>query len=188
MKLFLIFVAAALFTSCSFEKYYLASFQRTAHPYDQMTFSELMKKYMDKEKSVTPSIEGIYSVSSVVMKKSKGLFSSVEKERMVDQKNHYAQVAVIRDNAKNNREYIEIPIDKNYLPAYPIRGEFTTLSEGNILVLKHFESRGHVLTYAFTYDRDKDMLEGVRTETSGNVTYTYKLTFVKLYPKPSGGQ
>jgi hypothetical protein len=44
------------------------------------------------------------------------------------------------------------------------------------------------MTYSFTYDRDKDILEGIRIETSGNVTYTYKLTFAKLYPKPGIAQ
>lgn len=173
--------------ACSFEKYYLASHQRVVRPYEQINFPELMKKYMDKEKS-SDGIEGIYSVSSLILKKSKGLFSSVEKEKTIDQKEHYAQVAIIRDKARNNREYIEIPIDKNYVPSYSIRGEFTTLSEGNIIVLKHFEPKGKVLMYAFTYDHEKDILEGIRTETSGSVTYTYKLTFVKLYPKSAMAQ
>jgi hypothetical protein len=169
--------------SCSIEKLYLAKHEMTKRQYEQINFAELMKKYMDKEKTSDGNIEGIYSVSSLILKKSKGLFSSVEKEKAVDQKDHYAQVAIIQDKARNNREYIEIPIDKNYMPSYSIRGEFTTLSEGNILVLKHFEPKGKVLMYAFTYDREKDILEGIRTETNGGVTYTYKLTFVKLYPK-----
>ncbi len=173
---------ALLCNACSLEKYYLASHQRVIRPYEQINFPELMKKYMDKSNS-PDGVEGIYSVSSVVLKKSKGLFSSVEKEKTVDQKDHYAQVAIIRDNARNNREYVEIPMDKSYLPSYSVRGELTTLSEGNIIVLKHFEPKGKVLMYAFTYDHEKDILEGVRTETSGNTTYTYKLTFVKLYPK-----
>ena len=182
MKLFLFF-SLALF-SCSIEKIYQASAARTQHPYEQINFAELMKKYMDKNASGQENIEGIYSVSGVVLKKNKGLFSSEEKERTVFQKDHYARVAVIRDNARNNREFIEVPIDKNYLPSYSIRGEFTTLSEGNVLVLKHFEPKGHDLIYSFVFDKEKDILEGIRTETKGGVTYTYKLTFVKLYPKP----
>lgn len=169
--------------SCSIEKIYQASTLRSKQLYEQISFVELMKKYMDKEKSGQGNVEGIYSVSSLILKKSKGLFSSEEKERTVDQKEHYAQVAVIRDDARNNREFVEIPIDKNYLSSYPIRGEFTALSEGNVLVLKHFEPKGKMLIYSFVYDKDKDILEGIRTETSGNVTYTYKLIFVKLYPK-----
>ncbi len=188
MKIILIPVLVLLCGACSFEKYYLSRHQKVMTPYEQINFIELMKKYIDKDKPNPGNIEGIYSVSSLILKKSKGLFSSVEKEKTIDQKDHYAQVAIIRDHARNNREYIEIPIDKNYMPSYSIRGEFTALSEGNILVLKHFEPRGKVLSYAFTYDHEKDILEGIRTETNGNVTYTYKLTFVKLYPKMATAQ
>ena len=151
-----------------------------------MTFIELAKKYMDKDVSGQESIEGIYSVSASATKRSKGLFSSVEKEKTLDQKENYAMVAIIRDHSKNNREYIEIPIDKENMYSYPIRGEFTSLAEGNILMLKHFEPKGKILNYSFVYDEQKNMLEGIRTETStGGATYTYKLTFLKVYPKSS---
>jgi len=169
--------------SCSIDKLYRLK-QQSKSPYEQITFVELAKKYMDKDGTGQKSIEGIYSVSASATKKSKGLFSSVEKEKTLGQKDHYAQVAIIRDNLRNNREFVEIPIDKNYLPSYSIRGEFTTISDGNIIVLKHFEPKGRVLTYSFSFDEDKEMLEGIRTETSGGTTYTYKLTFLKLYPKP----
>lgn len=57
------------------------------------------------------------------------------------------------------------------------------MSDGNILVLKHFEPKGVVLTYSLTFDANHELLEGVRTETKGGRTFTYKLTYVKLYPK-----
>ncbi|MBI1769073.1 MAG: hypothetical protein HY015_03860 [Bacteroidetes bacterium] len=152
--------------------------------YEQITFIELMKKYMDKDISGQKSIEGIYSVSASATKKSKGLFSSTEKEKTLDQKENYAMVAIISDHSKNNREYIEIPMDKDNLYSYPIRGEFTTASDGNILVLKHFEPKGKILSYSIAFDQEKDILEGIRTESSGGTTRTYKLTFLKMYPKP----
>ena len=156
-------------------------------PYDQITFIDLVKKYVDKETSGQRSIEGIYSVSASAVKKGKGLFSSTEKEKTIDQKDNYAMVAIIKENTKSGRDYIEIPIDKDKLNAYPIRGELTAASDGNILVLKHFEPKGKILTYTLTYDQDKDILEGIRTETSssGGTTWTYKVVFLKMYPKPS---
>jgi hypothetical protein len=157
--------------------------QQAKSPYEQITFVELMKKYMDKDVSGKGNIEGIYSVSASATKKSKGLFSSVEKEKILEQKENYAMVAIISDKAMNNREYVEVPIDKDNLYSYPIRGEFTTLSEGNILMLKHFEPKGKTLSYSLVYDDQKDMIEGIRTETSGGTTYIYKLTFLKVYPK-----
>lgn len=183
MKSVLISIFLLTLSSCSLEKLYSLRQQRTLSSFEQLNFVELTRKYIDKQKADPANLEGIYSVTSIVMKKSKGLFATEERERVIDQKDHYAQVAVIRDNSRNNREYIEVPVDKTTNATYSVRGEFTTMSEGNILVLKHFEPKGKVLNYAFTYDHDKDILEGIRTETSGSVTYTYKLIFVRLYPK-----
>lgn len=181
MKRFLILPVLLALCSCSVRQMYQAKTQQLS--YEQINFVDLVKKYVTKGKP-GHGIEGIYSVSIVVLKRNKGLFASEEKERIIEQKEHYAQVAIIQDNARNNREYIEVPVDKNNQTSYSVRGELTTLSEGNILVLKHFEPKGKTLTYSFTYDKEKDILEGIRTETNGrNVTYTYKLNFVKLYPK-----
>lgn len=189
MKLTFILIAFSL-GSCSFQKMYQAGKVRIPQPYEQINFIDLVKKYITKDnKSGARSIEGIYSVSVTVYKRSKGLFASEERERIIEQKEHYAQVAIIKDNTRNNREFIEVPVDKNDLSSYSVRGELTTLAEGNILVLKHFEPKGKALTYSFTYDKEKDILEGIRTETNGrNVTYTYKLNFVKLYPKENSDQ
>jgi len=184
MSRFLAVSVLLALSSCSLQKLQQANANRIQHSsYEQINFVDLVKKYVTKSKP-GQGIEGIYSVSIVVLKRSKGLFASEEKERVIEQKEHYARIAIIQDNARNNREYIEIPVDKDTQASYSVRGEFTTLAEGNILVLKHFEPKGKTLTYSFTYDSDKDILEGIRTETNGrNVTYTYKLNFVKLYPK-----
>jgi hypothetical protein len=172
-------------SSCTFQT--LKSLQNRSKmvmsSYEQINFVELMRRYVSKEKAGRYDIEGIYSVSISVLKKNKPLFSSEFKEKEVERKENYAQVAIIRDNSRNNREYIEIPLDKANEPSYSVRGEFTGMSSGNVLVLKHFEPKGRILNYQFAYDEGKEILEGISTETSGNVTYTYKLTFVKLYPK-----
>ncbi|HTH56790.1 MAG TPA: hypothetical protein VL728_12150 [Cyclobacteriaceae bacterium] len=153
-------------------------------PYEQITFVDLLKKYMDKDASMPNNIEGIYSVSASAQKKSKPLFSSTEREKTIDQRDNYAVVAIVRDNSKNSREYIEVPIDRDNLFSYPVRGELTAASGGNILVLKHFEPKGKILTYTLAYDYEKDIVEGIRTETSGSVVRTYKIVYLKLYPKP----
>jgi hypothetical protein len=154
-------------------------------PYEKITFIDLLKRYMEKDASKQDNIEGIYSVSASALKKNKPLFSSTEKERTIEQRENYAMVAIIRDNTKNSREYIEVPIDKDNQLSYPIRGEINAASDGNILVLKHFEPKGKILTYTLAYDYDKNIIEGIRTESSGNTTRTYKIVYLKLYPKPS---
>ncbi|MBK5277651.1 MAG: hypothetical protein JJE09_02190 [Bacteroidia bacterium] len=156
---------------------------RKVHPYEQIDFSEVVKRYFAKDETSVGTIEGIYSVSSLITKKGKGALSSNEKERVVERKENYSEVAIIRDSKNSGREYLEVPLDKDYVPSYSIRGEFTGMTEGNILVYKHFESRGRIFSYTFTYDKAHDILEGVRTENDGGFTVTYKLTYLKLFPK-----
>ena len=171
---------------CSIEK---LNAQQTKPPYEQITFVELVRKYVEKDASRKDSIEGIYSVSASATKESKRLFSSARKEKTLDQKDNYAVVAIISDGSKNSRDYIEVPIDKDNLISYPIRGELTTSTDGNVLMFKHFEPKGKILSYSLVYDRQKNMIEGIRTETSsGGAIYTYKITFQKVLPKATSGK
>jgi hypothetical protein len=172
--------------SCSFEKLYQMRQARRVSAYEQIAFGEILNRYLSKEKTSVGTVEGIYSVSSTVTKKGKPFLSSTEKIRTLDYDENYSKVAIIRDQNRPGREYIEIPIDKNFLPTYSVRGEFTGMSEGNILVYNHFESRGRKTSYTFTYDKAHDILEGVRTENNGQSTLTYKLTYLKLFPKSGG--
>lgn len=157
--------------------------KQKVNPYEQIDFRAMVDRYMNKDATSVGTIEGIYSVSSLVTKKGKGLLSSTEKEKVVERKENYSKVAIIRDSGNANREYLEVPLDKDFLPTYSIRGEFTNVADGNIMVYKHFESRGRILSYTFSYDKQRDMLEGVRTENEGNFTVTYNLTYLKLSPK-----
>jgi hypothetical protein len=172
-----------IFQSCSVDKLYQLKHNRKSYGFEQVDFDDIAKLYMGKNKSSEGSIEGIYSVSSIIIKKGKGFLSDTEKEKVMDRRENYSKVAIFKDRDKSDREYFEVSIDKEKLPSYSIRGEFNKVSEGNILVYKHFEPRGKILTYTFTYDGDKDILEGIRTEASGNYTITYKLTYLKLFPK-----
>jgi hypothetical protein len=152
-------------------------------PYEQIEFTDLVKRYFNKDKSSIGTIEGIYSVSSLITKKGKGLLSSKEKEKVVDRNENYSKVAIIYDHHSPDREYLEVPIDNDHQVSYSIRGEFTGMSEGNIIIYKHLEARGKTLSYTFTYDKARDILEGIRTENNGSFTFTYTLTYLKLFPK-----
>ena len=184
MKKFTLIVLLFLIaTSCSFEKLYKMQQRRKLNPYEQIEFGELAKLYFSKDQTSVGTIEGIYSVSSLVTKKGKGMLSSTEKEKTVERNENYSTVAIIHDGQNLNRDFMEIPLDKDFLPSYSIRGEFTGLTEGNMMVYKQLESRGRESSYTFMYDKSRDILEGVRTENEGNFTYTYKLTYLKLFPK-----
>ena len=175
---------SGLFSSCSIETLYRMQQRRKIFRYEQVNFQDLAHLYMNKNSSSVGTVEGIYSVTSIVTKKGKGLLSNTEKEKVVSRDENHLKVAIIRD-PKNGREYIEVPLrDTNY-PSYDIKGEFTSMSDGNILVYKQFESRGRSTSYTFTFDKGRDILEGIRTDNSGNFEYTYKLTYLKLSPKAS---
>ncbi len=178
-----IVLLSTLFISCSMEKLYTMKQNRKVYPFEQVNFHELVQRYMNKENSSIGTIEGIYSVSLVVTKKGKGLLSSVEKEKVMERKENYSKVAIIRDTGDANREYFEVSMDNESLPSYSIRGEFTRMTEANILIYKRLEPRGKTSNYTFTYDYSRDMLEGVRKENSGQAEYTYNLTYIKLHPK-----
>jgi len=178
-----IVLLSILSISCSMEKLYTMKQNRKVYPFEQVNFHELVQRYMSKENSSIGTIEGIYSVSLVVTKKGKGLLSSVEKEKVMERKENYSKVAIIRDSGDANREYFEVSLDNESLPSYSVRGEFTRMTEANILIYKRLEPRGKTTTYTFTYDYSRDMLEGVRKENSGQAEYTYNLTYIKLHPK-----
>ena len=149
--------------------------------FEQVDFHQLMKRYMSKEHSSEGDIEGIYSVSVVIEKRSKPLFSSKQQERVVERKENYATVAILRDH-RSKREFMEISLEKEKQPSYPVRGEFTAMNDANIMIYKHFEPKGKNTTYTFSFDKDKDMLEGIRTEVIGKTEFTYKLVYLKLQP------
>lgn len=178
-----VLIALVLLSSCSVDKLYQARQQRKVGSFEQVGFEDLARIYVDKQ--TADEVEGIYSVSGLIIKKSKTFLTGEDKEKIVEQKDNYSKVAIFRDQQKSDREYFEVSLDKKGLPSYSVRGEFNKVTEGNILVYKHFEPRNKVLNYTFTYDAEKNMLEGIRTETSGNTTITYKLTYLKLFPKKS---
>jgi hypothetical protein len=158
-------------------------------PLEQVNLEEMVERYMAKDQTSVGTIEGIYSVSSVVTKKGKAVFSAREKERITDRRENYSKVAIIRDHSEAGREYIEIVIDKGYQFSYPVYGEFSAMAESNLLLYKHYDSRARSSSYTFTYDKAKDVLEGIRTDNAGNNrTVTYKLTYIKLSPKAASLQ
>jgi hypothetical protein len=148
--------------------------------YEQIDFHDLVKRYMNKDPLRADDLEGIYSVSMVVSKKGKGILSATEKDKIAERKENYVQVAIFKDVETGNREYIEVPLNKKYLPSYSIQGEFSRMADANILIYKKYESRGRVTAYTFTFDRSRNILEGVRKENNGQFEYTYQLTYVKL--------
>jgi hypothetical protein len=168
-------------SGCSIDKAYTARQKHKAYPFEQVDFHFMVDRYLNKDQPSVGTIEGIYSVSSIVTKKGRG-FVGPGKEKVKAQEEHYSKVAIIRDDRNPEREYIEVSLNREKLPSFSIVGEFKELSESNLLMYNHFEARGKTTSFTFSYDKVKDILEGVRTEAVNNAIITYKLTYVKLEP------
>ncbi len=175
-----IFIAALLLSGCSIDKLYQKK-QTRSSPFEQIDFQALVKGYLKKDKS--NAIEGIYSVSGSVTKKGKGFMGSPEKEKITDRKDNYALVAILRDPGETGRDFIELSLDKEFQPTYSIVGQFTTTPGGNLLLYRHLDAKNKNSSFTFTADQHGDILEGVRVDNGGNTTITYRLTYVKTYPK-----
>jgi hypothetical protein len=156
--------------------------------YEKINFEGLMRRYLVKQPSVSSkSIEGIYNVSCIITKRSKGILSGDEKEKAVERKDNYAKVAILKDNLGTSREYIEVSLDSKFTTHFPIVGEFNSLSEGNGFIYKHIEPNGDVSSFTFA-NEENDILEGVMSEMQGRKTITYKMTYLKVFPKGGSEQ
>lgn len=181
---FLLIIFVLLLSGCSFETLYKMRQRQKVYSLEQIDLQKMVSVYMNKNQTSVGTVEGIYSVSGLVTRSGKSLLGGEDKDKVVDRKENYAKVAIIRDPNNSSREYFELLLDKEYSVSLSVIGEFSGMSDANVLVYKHFENKGKSFeTYTFAYDSDKGILEGVRTENKGNVTITYKLTYLKILPK-----
>jgi hypothetical protein len=144
----------------------------------QMNFQDLINRYMQKD--ANNSIEGVYTVSGIVIKKKNNLLGK-QKEKTTDRKENYATVAILREQGGPN--YIELSLNKQNQTSYSIIGEFQETKTGSILVYKHYVPKGQDTSFTFTWDEKGEMLEGIRVDNEGGTEVTYKLTYIKLKPE-----
>ena len=150
--------------------------------YEVVDFEGVIKRYLGKDIAPLSPIEGIYSVTCVITKRTRGFLTGKEKERIVKRADNYAKVAIIKDWPESNREYIEISLGPKMIGQYPIVGEFNSFSEGGGFVYNHYESEDHHLNFTFIITHN-DLLEGLYSEVVKKKTITYKLSYLKIHPK-----
>lgn len=158
------------------------SSKRKDSHFEVIDFEGIIKRYLGKHSSPLSPIEGIYSVTCVITKRSRGFLSGKEKERVVKRADNYAKVAIIKDWPDSNREYIEISLGPKMIGQYPIVGEFNSFSEGGGFVYNHYESEDLQLNFTFVITHN-DLLEGLYSEVIRKKTITYKLSYFKIHPK-----
>lgn len=179
MRNTLILLALLITGSCTVPAQFATQQRAKKTTYEEITFEDLTKRYLSKSHA-NNTIEGVYSVSSVITKKGPQLISGEVRERVVDRKENYARVAILKDRPGSSREYIEVSLTYREANTYPVVGEFNVFGEGRGLIYKHFEPDGS--TMSFTMMHDSDLIEGEYSKVEGRQTITYRLSYLKIYP------
>jgi len=163
------------------------SFSKSGRKKNQSPFAEhidfegMVKRYLVKQTEPMEPLEGIYSVSAIISKRG-GFLSNPNREKVMVRKDNYAKVVIMRDSEHPNREYVEVSLASKSPGKYPVVGEFSSLAEGKAFVYKHYEPNQPVISYSFVLS-EFDILDGVLTKIVKRKTITYKLSYLKIYPK-----
>lgn len=148
---------------------------------EHIDFEGMVKRYLMKETQPMEPLEGIYSVSAIISKRG-GFLANPNREKIIARKDNYAKVVIMKDSEHPNREYLEVSLASKVPGKYPVVGEFSSLSEGRAFVYKHYEPKQPNISYSFVLS-EFDILDGVLTEVVRRKTITYKLSYLKIYPK-----
>jgi len=147
----------------------------------QIDFEDMVKRYLTKVSLPARKLEGIYSVSALVTRRG-GFLSNPNKEKVVARKDNYATVVIIKDTGNEDREYLSVSLDSKIPGRYPVVGEFTTMSNGEAFLYKHYEPETSGVSFTFVFS-EYDLLDGIHTKMEKRKTITYKLSYLKVYPK-----
>lgn len=148
---------------------------------EHIDFEGMAKRYMMKQTQPMEPLEGIYSVSAIITKRG-GFLANPNREKVIARKDNYAKVVIMRDSEHPNREYLEISLASKVPGEYPVVGEFNSLAEGKAFVYKHYEPKEPIISYSFVLS-EFDILDGVLTKIVRRKAITYKLSYLKIYPK-----
>lgn len=148
---------------------------------EHIDFEGMVKRYLTKDTQPMEVLEGIYSVSAIISRRG-GFLANPNREKIVDRKDNYAKVVIMKDTEHTNREYLEISLASKVPGKYPVVGEFSSISEGNVFVYKHYEPKEPVISYSFVLS-EFDILDGILTKVVKRKIITYKLSYLKIYPK-----
>lgn len=150
--------------------------------YEEIDFENAIKRYFGK--SMTYPVEGIYSVSCVVSKRSKKFLSYSDKVRVMARKDNYAKVAVLKDWPNSHRDFIEVSLNNRNTQTFPIIGELDAVAGGSGYVYTHIEPDGKRFQFSMV-DTD-GILEAEYSVVIKRKTITYRLSYIKIYPSENG--
>lgn len=183
MRIRIIVVAVLLaFASGVGHAQYLFKSKPAKFTYAEVDYEDLIHRYV--EKTTGHKLEGIYSVSCVITKRSKKLLNDSERIRIVARKDNYARIAILKDKPGSKHDFIEVTLSYRDAKRYPIVGEFNLLSEGEGMIYNHIEPNGNKMPFSMLSEND-ELLEAEYTRMEKRATITYRLSYLKIYPKAS---
>ena len=146
--------------------------------YEEVDLEDVMKRYF--EKSSAYSVEGIYSVSCVVTRRSRKFLSGAEKIRVVARQDNYAKVAIMKDWPASSRDFIEVSLSYRKANAFPIMGELDAMAGGRGYIYTHIEPDGQRMTFSML--ESDGLLEAEFSKVVRRKTITWRLSYLKIYP------
>jgi len=147
---------------------------------EHIDFEGMVKRYLNKDAPIE-KFEGIYSVSAIISRRG-GFLANPNRDKIIAREDNYAKVVIMKDTENPKREFIEVSLASKIPGQYPVVGEFTSLAEGDAFVYKHYEPQTAGIKYSFVIS-EADILDGVLVEVIKRKTITYKLSYLKIYPK-----
>jgi hypothetical protein len=146
--------------------------------YEEVNIEDVMKRYF--EKSLTYPVEGIYSVSCVVTRRSRKFLSGREKVRVVARQDNYAKVAIMKDWPATGRDFIEVSLSYSKANAFPIMGELDVTAEGRSYLYTHIEPDGERMKFSML--QSEGILEAEFSKIVRRKIITWQLSYLKIYP------
>ena len=146
--------------------------------YEELDFENVMKRYFGKSSGY--SIEGIYSVSCIITKRSKKFLSKEDRIRIVGRQDNYGKVAIMKDWPASNRDFIEVSLSYRKADHFPIIGALDATADGAGYIYTHIEPDGERLMFSM-FESD-GMLEAEYSYNEKRTTITYRLSYLKIYP------
>lgn len=150
--------------------------------HEQVSFEDMIHRYLHRDGQPASNIEGIYSISCRITKSKKHWLTGKTVVKVVERKDNYARVAILKETLTSTRDFIEVSMSNRDATKYPIIGELSVLADGSGYVYKHIEPSGELLTFSMFLSLP-DLVEGQFSEVKRKQLLTTHLSYFKLYPK-----
>lgn len=150
--------------------------------HEQVSFEDMIHRYLHRDGTAAQPVEGIYSVSCVITKTKRHWLTGKQISRTVEQKDNYARVAIIKETMDSKRDFIEVSMSNRDASKYPVVGELSEFADGAGFKYIHKEPDGSIMTFSMLLTH-ADLLEGQFVVTKRKQLITTRLSYFKLFPK-----